>query len=107
VRKPFREADIFNVLTKHLGARFVYEREDRDRGDREALDAVALADTPPGWGAALRRATREGDLARMLVLIEQVRERDGALAERLAHLARNFEYDAILKLIQQGGNGDA
>jgi two-component system sensor histidine kinase/response regulator len=107
VRKPFREADIFNVLTKHLGVRFVYEREDRDRGDREALDAVALADTPPGWGAALRRATREGDLARMLVLIEQVRERDGALAERLAHLARNFEYDAILKLIQQGGNGDA
>jgi two-component system sensor histidine kinase/response regulator len=110
VRKPFREAEIVDALTRNLGLCFVYEdvqREDGDRDrDRDVLDAAALADMPADWVAALRRATTEGDLARMLTLIEQVREQDATLAEGLAHLAHNFEYDAILKLIQPGENGD-
>jgi CheY-like chemotaxis protein len=109
VRKPFREAEIFDMLVKHLDVRFVYEDAGVGREDREmdALDPAALADMPPDWATALHRATTEGDLARMLALIEQVQARDATLAEGLAHLAHNFEYDAILKLIQQGGNRDA
>ena len=102
VRKPFREMEIFDVLVKHLDVRFVYEGTDVERKDREidTLDPTALAKMPSDWMAALRQATREGDLARMLALIEQVQEHDAALAEGLAHLAHNFEYDAILELIQ-------
>jgi PAS domain S-box-containing protein len=107
VRKPFREAEIFDMLVKHLGVHFVYEGVERGNGDRDGdrdrdvPDPAALADMPSDWGAALRRATTEGDLARMLALIEQVQARDAVLAEGLAHLAHNFEYDAILHLVGQ------
>jgi hypothetical protein len=94
--------EIFDVLVKHLGVRFVYEKE-----DGEALDPAALADMSPDWATALRQATTEGDLARILDLIEQVRERDVALAEGLVRLAYDFDYDAILELVQQGGSRNA
>jgi CheY-like chemotaxis protein len=117
VRKPFREDEIFDMLVKHLGVRFVYEeieRRDRDRDrdrDRLALRGTLsqpelveeLAALPAGWVADLRQATVKADLTLILSLVDQIRGQDAALADALAGLANDFEYKEILALIEQSG----
>jgi len=48
----------------------------------------------------------KANLNQILALIDQIRERDGALADALADLAQNFEYKKIMKLIEQAGGND-
>jgi signal transduction histidine kinase/DNA-binding NarL/FixJ family response regulator len=115
VRKPFREDEIFDMLVKHLGVRFVYEeieRGDRDR-DRDRVPprgalsqpelVEELAALPADWLADLRQATIKADLNLILTLIDQIRGQDAALADALAGLANDFEYKRILALIEQSG----
>ena len=113
VRKPFRKDEIYDVLVRHLGVRFVYEEEPAKpavAGPAEAaappgyaLSAEAVAALPASWLADLQQATTKADLALILSLIEQIRERDAALANALANLAQNYEYKKILTLIEQAG----
>jgi PAS domain S-box-containing protein len=112
VRKPFRKDEIFDMLAKHLGVRFVYE--EIERGDREkrqdtsetlrrGLSPADVAALPAGWVADLRGATIKADLNLMLTLIDQIRGDNPALADALVDLANNFEYQKILTLIEQAG----
>jgi CheY-like chemotaxis protein len=111
VRKPFREDEIFDMLAKHLGVRFVYEEiPPATAGPAEAaalpvdvFTPAALAALPVGWVADLRRATIKADLSRILTLVDRIREEDAALADALADLARDFEYKKILALVDRAG----
>jgi len=111
VRKPFREAEIFGILTKHLGVRFVYE-EISPPGAKPAAAAASSMDVltpaartalPAGWVADLQQATVKADLDRILTLIDQIRGENPALADVLADLARDFEYRKILVLTDPAG----
>lgn len=112
IRKPFREADIFGALTRHLGVRFVYEdgggwavegdQRERVKGyPKEVLTPAALAALPAVWVAELRRATIDADLELILTLIDQIREQDAILDNVLAELAYNFDHDTILIWLSQ------
>jgi CheY-like chemotaxis protein len=106
VRKPFREDEIFDMLAKHLGVRFVYEEEGpRPAGARpgDALTPSALAALPTDWLADLQQATIKADLNLILALVDQIREQNPALADALGDLARNFEYKKLLALIEGTG----
>jgi PAS domain S-box-containing protein len=113
VRKPFRKGEIFDMLAKHLGVRFIYEQEPVPPGAVEATGpgvppgvappVEALSALPPGWRTELQQATIKADLNQMLSLIEQIRDQHPALADTLAHMALNFEYRVILALIEQAG----
>lgn len=63
----------------------------------EALDWVGL---PADWLASLQQATIQGDLERMLLLIEQLREDDEELADALASLAQNLRFKELLAWIE-------
>ena len=110
IRKPFREAKIFDALTQHLGVRFVYEKlaETRasepasDAADTPAMSLAQLAEKltlmPPDWVAALRHATTLGDFDLILSHVEQIRAQDASLADALTDMAYNFEHEKILGL---------
>ncbi|MGD2104065.1 MAG: two-component regulator propeller domain-containing protein, partial [Anaerolineae bacterium] len=109
VRKPFRESELFAVLSEQLGVTFVYRDEaaeigsvGRDvAGEPEAvLSAAAAAAVPRDVMEKLERATIEGDLERIDEVLEAIRGKEAALGDALTELARNFEHDAILSLIQ-------
>jgi CheY-like chemotaxis protein len=111
VRKPFREAEIFDALTRHLGIRFVYEEKEtssqvgkdaeQEKSRAVALLPAALATMPIEWLMDLRQATLEGDLGQLGALIEQIKEQNPTLSKTLIELAHNFEHELILELIQQ------
>jgi PAS domain S-box-containing protein len=108
VRKPFRDEQIYEMLATHLGLRFLYEEEPTGLAPAgilpsEAVSVEALAALPASWLAELRGATTRADLSLVLDLIEGIRERDAAVADVLATLAGNYEYQKILALIEQAG----
>jgi CheY-like chemotaxis protein len=110
VRKPFREDEIFERLTRHLGVRFVYADEAHATSaprpltlDQLAIATVTATALPAVWRADLQQATVAADLDRMLALIDQLRATDPALADQLTELARNFNYDQISRLVQPAG----
>jgi len=116
IRKPFREAELFDTLTEQLGVRLVFEehaaREQQAPGrglpagltpTEQTAALVAMADQPADWLADLWQATLLGNLDHILATINRVRDEHPAAAEALAGLARSFEHDALLALIQQAG----
>ncbi|MFN2240771.1 MAG: PAS domain S-box protein [Anaerolineae bacterium] len=102
VRKPFRKEVIYGMLHKHLGVCFIYEdgEEELIASDAAALSAETLAAQPADWLAELRAATIRADLGQMLVLVEQIREQDAALAHALEELIRGYEYRRILTVLE-------
>lgn len=115
LRKPFREEELYELMSKHLGIKFVYEggegffvtAQDRpfdaaqDRQKADALRPEALAGLPAEWLAMLEQGAIEANLTLLLEVIEQIRDHDAALADALAHLTNDFEYDIILAYLQE------
>jgi CheY-like chemotaxis protein len=104
VRKPFREEEIFDTLTKHLGVRFVYDQEGapptavQTEPSETALTTEALATLPPEWMAKLHQAATQLDADVILNMLDQVREQNPSLADALARLVHDYRFDIILTL---------
>ena len=102
IRKPFREAEIFDALHKHLGVRYIYDEPQSAPESTQipALTPKALAGLPADWLASLEQATIECDLELILTQIEQIRDRNDSLANALTALANEFLFNQILDLIK-------
>jgi len=116
VRKPFRETDIYDKLTKHLGVQFLSEEiepsaQPTSAGElgevtavlREQLAAVISAGLPDTWTSELRQAASQADGELVLDLIEQIRAQHAATADALTYLVHNYRYDIIVTSIQELG----
>ena len=107
VRKPAREADIFDALTRHLDVRFVYEETEGEQEKYKLSDIERrMSNLHPELLTKLEHATFLGDANQILNLIDQIRTYDAAVADALTHLADDFEYTKILTLIQATGERD-
>jgi len=104
MRKPFREADIFEMMHKHLGVRYVYEEQERQPTDSEQAEPLSregLAALPADLLTRLEEAADEGNMLSIDALISESRQHNAAVASQLAALAEDFEYDEILTLVQE------
>jgi CheY-like chemotaxis protein len=106
MRKPFREAEVFDALSRYLGVEFVYEGEYTQRSEHSTtatskpihtvLTSEALATLPTEWLAALHRAALQGDDDLALELIDQLDEQHRELARDLADIVYNFQLHQIV-----------
>ncbi len=107
VRKPFREADIFDKMAQHLGVRYIYQdlaqfTEPEDDPQRQVdLTPADLAGLPADWIAALRHAAMCCDAKKTLTLIEQIQPGYALPAKALATLADEFQFSKIVALTEQ------
>jgi CheY-like chemotaxis protein/anti-sigma regulatory factor (Ser/Thr protein kinase) len=107
VRKPFREADIFRKMTKHLGVRFRYKDQPDSMGSHEAADKMLLTDElpvhisrlPNDLLEKLRVATDSCDADEIDCIIVEIRNHDEQLGDALALLSQRFAYQEIIGLI--------
>jgi CheY-like chemotaxis protein len=95
LRKPFREAELFELMSKHIGVKFVYEEGEGQKAE-EGLAPGALAALPAEWLATLKQGAEETDVEVLFEVIEQIRKHDAAVADALTSLVEDFEYDKIL-----------
>ena len=103
--KPFKEAEIFDVLHKYLGIQFVYEETTVKVNDTEAkIDQQKLksemALLSADWQADFQESIVALDTALMTAHIDQIRPQHEWLANALTGMVNNFEYDRILALLQ-------
>ena len=105
VRKPFREQELFDALTRHLRLKFIYEKAPRQESTQEApglaLRPEQLEGLPAELLQDLRQAVLELDTARTRALIEQVTGRNASLGRALNTLATQLDYEGLSKLLSR------
>ncbi|MDM8516599.1 ATP-binding protein [Desulfobacterales bacterium HSG16] len=106
VRKPFNEQEIFRKIQKYLGVRYVYkeEQEAEDRRQltkwKDTLTAEAIATISPECIKILKLGAERADILLLSSVIDQIRGQNATIADALARLAENFEYDKILSYLK-------
>ncbi|MEG4067096.1 AAA family ATPase [Microcoleus sp. Pol11C2] len=103
IRKPFREANIFDALHKHIGVQFVFEELNAapsfTENEVNVLTTTAFSELPPDLVANLQQAISNLDLEQMQIVINQIREINQPLARASAACIKNFQYEQLLNLI--------
>ncbi|MDY7013836.1 MAG: response regulator [Cyanobacteriota bacterium] len=102
LRKPFKEQDIFKAMEKQIGARYLYEEPSWERENSAVrterdLTVEAIASLPEELRVRLQEAFLQGDLRLIDDVLARVRDRNPDLADAIAGLAYNFEYEKILQ----------
>jgi CheY-like chemotaxis protein len=107
VRKPFREYEIFGVMSKHLGLRYVYE-DNREKAvpiePEIEIGPEQLAALPVDLLSRLHDAAVELDRDRISALIEQIKTMDANTARVLETAVKKFALgplvDQMKKIVQ-------
>ncbi|MEB3886502.1 ATP-binding protein [Lyngbya sp. CCY1209] len=101
VRKPFREAVIFEILEKYLKVCYVYEQTDGSAGRKAdfSLDVARLEVMPTDWLVQFRQAAIDLDDDWALELIAKIPENHASLATALTDCVNQFRFDIIIDLI--------
>ena len=105
----FREAEIFEMVAKHLEVRYIYEDEQEQqeqeiqRNDDHVLDPEALAALPLAMLTDLEYAVICINLEAITEQIDRIRPYDEILADTLAYYVEQFDYQHILTAIQHAG----
>jgi hypothetical protein len=117
VYKPYREAEIFDMLEKHLGAQFIYRSAgltaEADKGiDKDAItpaDLSPLAAWDRGWLEEFSSCLKRGRSAQLLSMIDQILPEHTDLARSLAELVRIHRFDKLMaaaeKALKENPNG--
>ncbi len=107
VHKPLRETDIFDCMAKHLELHYIYEEEP----SRAALSGIEyrvqdilipenLAELPDELLANLKQALIDLDTNLIQSVIEEIHQLNASIGNALAAMAKDFQYDKLLTLIQ-------
>lgn len=107
VRKPFREAVIFEKIAEKLGVKYIYEQKDEreqqvnplpEKISIAQLQTIYLSQMDAEWIADLHQAAVELNLKKTLALIEQIPSEHDLLANVLKNWSNSFQFQNIVDL---------
>jgi CheY-like chemotaxis protein len=105
LRKPLQEEELFGLMQKHLGLRFLYEEASPAMPDTLVqVQAGALTTLPDELRRSLEQALIRLDTDGVASAIAQVS--DKPMAHALEKMAHDFHYGELLQLLQDA-NGKA
>ncbi len=101
IRKPYRNSEIFDVLSRHLGLRFVYEEKPvmPPIEPETALQPEQLSVLPSDLILQLNQAVIESNPEDINLLINKIFALDPDIGRALWAIADKFDYYRILKLL--------
>jgi hypothetical protein len=112
--KPYREQEMFEMIEKHLGARFIY-RDDELNLDEKVLSLsisdeatiAAFSKLPSEVLEEFDDAIDLCDIDKISRALEKIRNDNDLLATALEPLINDFRYGEVLNLIREasGKNG--
>ena len=103
VRKPFAEYTIFDTLAKHLGVKYIYAETNVptiDQRSKTILTSLQLTCMPREWISQLYEAALEANTNLVLQLVGQIPEIETHLIQSLTTLARQFEFEQLVDLVE-------
>jgi two-component system, sensor histidine kinase and response regulator len=107
LRKPFSEAEIYDLIAKHLNVKFTYENLKPSAAPESGRVTPAdLEGLPDGWVSNLRQAATRGRTQELLSLINQLDESHHLLANALQAMVENYEFKQILDLTERDDSDD-
>nr|WP_231505905.1 hybrid sensor histidine kinase/response regulator [Planktothrix serta] len=106
IRKPFTEQSIFEMLAKHLGVQYIYEETQPILNPvlPDELTSDALTVMSQDWISQLYKAALEADVQVVMELITQIPDTQIFLIQSLTQLARKFQFEQIVELIEPLSN---
>ncbi|MDP2097317.1 MAG: AAA family ATPase [Methylobacter sp.] len=102
MRKPFKEAGMFDMLVKHLGVQFIYKTTVYESCDLIdiSLTSADLQIMPQEWLMELFEAALEADSEAVLALLQAVPETETVIINILTKMVRKFQFEQIIDLIE-------
>ncbi|MFH1984657.1 MAG: PAS domain-containing protein [Pseudomonadota bacterium] len=97
LRKPFQHWEVYEILGRCLGLRYVYNEENDLKPLAPTVEAVF--ELPEELRAKLRQAVEEGDMDLFTELLEQATESHPELVKKLRKLADVFDYRKLFTLL--------
>ena len=110
LRKPFRETEVYDLLHEHLGVQFIYGSPDAQEPPSESqviqqeIPIEELQSLPGEMLERLKRSAIIADIKDILSVIQDIRQYNESVAERLLNFAEDYEYTKILQLLQSSGS---
>ncbi len=104
VRKPFREDKIFEIISKYLKIKYLYNDKVLDKTDtqtKQDLIPTKIAELPKNLLDDLRQALKELDMDSVDFAINKIGELDDNLANAMRGYADNFQYKQLDELINK------
>lgn len=103
LRKPYREAELFDKIAMHLGVHFIYEENIsvgrvKENGDVGVLVPEILSALPDSWIQALHTAAIEADDLRLRALVEEIGPEHEEIAHAFIELVESYQFDKILEI---------
>jgi PAS domain S-box-containing protein len=101
IRKPYRDREIFDALAKHLGLRFVYEKEQPKpiKGPESDLKPEHWTNVPRELIKELHLAVISLDPESVQELTEQITHYNSAIGQALHGLASKFDFERMIKIL--------
>ncbi len=105
ISKPFREHEIFEMLARFLGLKYLYGNVQHDEQPVVKSEELSLHvlknDLPPELLNELCIAVTALDTNHTMAVIEKIAESTPAIGSALKELADNLEYETLLNLIEK------
>ncbi|MFB2892950.1 GAF domain-containing protein [Aerosakkonemataceae cyanobacterium BLCC-F50] len=104
ISKPFRRAELLQILAQYLGVQYSYETEVINPityvkpEPNYSLDAKALTIMPSEWIAEFHNAVAQCDDARSITLIAQIPADQTLLIEALTKLVEDYQFEQLIEL---------
>ncbi len=114
ISKPFRKADIFDILNKLLGVKYIYYSSigSGSTGDPQLSDSISncalssLPKLPAEWIDNMRQVIRSADFDLIARTIEEIRSNHPEFTDILHGHLDDFDYNKILNLITEVEESD-
>ncbi len=95
--KPFLEADLFGMISQHLGVEFIYPGSEVAAPAQPGTEAVAQL--PPARRRQLAEAVRLADIQHIETIVAEIETDWPQAAQAIKPLLDDFRYDALLTLL--------
>lgn len=114
MRKPLRDVDIFAMMERHLGVRYIYEdaAPNGSKATGQHTETTEAAFTPQGlatlpaeWVVRLHKAALVANVRQVEQVIMHIREHNSAMAAEIASLADDFRFDVIAQITGETKQG--
>lgn len=104
IQKPFKEHEIFDLIAKHLGVSYIYKENNQSILDHSiqkiTLTSTDIADLPSDWLTQFHHAVLECNGQKLQDLIEEILPEHESIAQALADLVNDYQYDQLLNLME-------